>query len=148
MSSIPQSDKLAAETAVEDAKAPRSIHMPAAKELDEVIKIKPVHCLNENVAILCFRTDVGGSLVLPEDEGFKEEGMVVGTGMGVPDGAGGRTQTQLCLGDVVTFQQKQILRRIKPENGPYKDQLVLIINERSLMTKLPPRPFEIIHEDA
>jgi co-chaperonin GroES (HSP10) len=148
MSSIPKSKKLAEETASDEAKAPRSVHMAAAMPLDDVIVIKPVQCLNENVAVLCFRTDVGGGLVLPEEEGFKEEGMVVGTGMGVPDGAGGRTKSQLELGDIVTFQQKQILRRIKPENGPYKDQLVLIINERSLMTKLPPRPFKVLEEDA
>jgi co-chaperonin GroES (HSP10) len=145
MSTIPKSKKLVKETIEDSSKPNRKIDLPAAKPLgDGPIQIKPIECCNENVAILCFRTEVGGNLVLPEDDGFKEEGIVVGIGPGIPDGAGGRTRSQLQLGDVVTFQKRQILNKIKSQTGFYKDQLLLIINERSLLIKLPQVPYEIV----
>jgi len=140
----PKSEKLKKEEADPMLKDRPTPNFKSAAPIADVIKIKPIVCCNENVAILCFRQEVGGGLILPADEGFKSEGIVVGTGPGIPDGAGGRTKSQLKLGDVVAFPKGKQVVEIKPESGPYKDQLVLLLNERSLLMQLPPRPFEVV----
>lgn len=105
------------------------------------IKIRPIPCLGEFVAILLFR--VQSDIQLPGNQQFRNEGIVVGIGPGLPDGAGGRVPTQLKLGDVVLFQDRSIVLDIDSDKPPYKGQRVIIISERSLICKLPKVEFVI-----
>lgn len=141
---IPKSEKLAQEEANSNAVADRVPDMEANKSLGDTISIKPLEMLNENVAVLCFAHEIGGGLVIPDGDALKDEGIVIGIGKGVPDGAGGRTKSQLEIGDVVSFMGKNVLFKYKPNSGVYQDQHVFVINERSLISKLPPVKFEII----
>lgn len=106
------------------------------------VQIRSIPCLNDFIAILMFR--ITSDLALPGNQKFKNEGMVVGIGPGLPDNAGARVPTQLEIGDVVLFSERTIAMEINPDEGVYRDQRIVIIPERSLICKLPAVPFEII----
>jgi co-chaperonin GroES (HSP10) len=126
----------------------RSIIIPAyggAEEYpldDAIVKIKPVECLNDFVAILV--TTLKSTIQLTEAAKYKNEGMVIGVGPGVSDGNGGRVPSQLSLGDIVLFKDNNVAMQLDPEEGFYKGKKVVILSEKSLILKLSPRPFEIV----
>lgn len=108
---------------------------------DTVIKIKPVDCLNEFVAVLPFKIET--DIVVPNVQ-YKNEGVVIGIGPGLPDNAGGRTKSQLQLGDVVVFQDRNVVLKMDDGGGYYKNNVVLIISEKSLICRLDPVKFEVL----
>ena len=137
-----QSNKLKEELKNDSTK--RSVILPhissdvvAAEE--GPVKIKKLECLNEFVAILV--TAVESSIQLTESSKFKNEGMVVGVGPGLPDGSGGRTPSQLSIGDTVLFKDNNVAMQLDPDNGFYKGKRIVILSERSLICKLPKREF-------
>lgn len=105
------------------------------------VKIRPIQCLNDFVAVLLFR--VQSDIQLPNSQQFRNEGIVVGIGPGLPDNAGGRVKSQLEIGDVVTFQDRSIVLDVNSDKPPYKGQRVIIIPERSLICKLPKVEFTV-----
>lgn len=110
------------------------------------IKIKKIECLNEFVAVLV--TTVESSIQLTENSRFKNEGMVVGVGPGLPDGNGGRTASQLALGDTVLFKDNNVALQLDPDSGFYKGKRIIIISEKSLICKLPVKEFMIVEQNA
>lgn len=110
------------------------------------IKIKKIECLNEFVAVLV--TTVESSITLTENARFKNEGIVVGVGPGLPDGNGGRTASQLALGDSVLFKDNNVALQLDPDNGFYKGKRIIIISEKSLICKLPKKEFTIVEQNA
>jgi hypothetical protein len=111
------------------------------------IKIKQVNCYNDFVAILQFRIQTVANIELGESA-FKQEGMVVGFGPGLPNGGGLRCPSQLKLGDVVAFYGNPVTV-IKPTNGLYKGQQIIVVPERAVICQLPSDvPFEIIKDES
>lgn len=109
----------------------------------EPLKIKEVVCCNDFVAILQFR--IQSNLELG-DTGYKQEGMVVGFGPGLPTASGNRCPSQLSMGDVVTFFGNPTLT-LEPKNGLYAGRKIIVIPERSIICHLPKVPFEVVKED-
>lgn len=104
----------------------------------EVIPIKRVVCYNDFVAILQFRVE--STLVMAGEAAFKNEGMVVGVGPGLPGPNGGRTPSQLKLGDVVTFYGNPTTA-VVPSSGVFEGQKIIIVPERYIICGLNPVPF-------
>jgi len=109
----------------------------------EPLKIKEIKCCNDFVAILQFRMQ--SSLELG-DTGYKQEGMVVGVGPGLPTASGARCPSQLSIGDVVTFFGNPTLT-LEPRNGLYSGRKIVIIPERSFICHLPKIPYEVCDEN-
>lgn len=107
-----------------------------------IIKILPIKCLNDFIAILQFKVEC--DISLPDDQLYKNEGIVVGVGPGLPDNAGGRVKSQLEIGDVVLFSNRNVAMDISTEVEPYKDKRLIIISEKNLICKLPSVPFEMV----
>lgn len=146
---IPKSGKLAREvyapTQNDDAVQPASTDVAGPVLFDlEPIKIREVACCNEFVAVLPFRINTG--LQLAADQQYKNEGIIIGVGPGLPNGAGGRCPSQFRLGDVVAFQDRAVVQKMESQSPPYKGRSVYIMSERNILCKLPPVPFEIIVE--
>lgn len=120
---------------------PSSFMVEKSDEPSGPIEIREIPCLNEFVAVLLFR--VKSDIVMPDKQQYRNEGIVVGMGPGLPDGAGGRVATQLKLGDVVLFQDRNIVLDVSSDKPPYKGQRVVIISERSLICKLPAVEFTV-----
>lgn len=143
-----QSNKLKLELEA-DAKK-KSIILPSLSGEDSQdsgpIKVKKLECLNEFVAILV--TTVESTIQLTESSKFKNEGIVVGVGPGLPDGSGGRTPSQLAIGDVVLFKDNNVAMQLDPDSGFYRNKRIVIISERSLICKLPKRDFELVDQNA
>lgn len=110
----------------------------------EPIKIKPIPCCNEFVAVL--RSSVTGNVIV--SNAYKNEGVVVGIGPGLPDNNGARIKTQLKLGDVVMFIERNIVSSIEPKDGLYAGKSLVIIQERNLICKLPPTKFILVDENG
>lgn len=144
----PKSGKLqrdeneAAAKRVADAQTvvPTKVYSPG-----EEIPIKKVKTYNDFVAILQFRIDTG-SIIVGGDDAYQNEGMVVGTGDGLPNGGGTRCPSQLQLGDVVAFYGKPTTT-LNPTSGIYAGQRVVIVPERSVMCGLKPLPFKIVESE-
>lgn len=143
-----QSNKLKLELEADVNK--KSIILPSLNDEDPAdsgpIRIKKIECLNEFVAILV--TTVESTIQLTESSKFKNEGIVVGVGPGLPDGSGGRTPSQLVIGDVVLFKDNNVAMQLDPDNGFYRNKRIVIISERSLICKLPKRDFELVDQNA
>jgi co-chaperonin GroES (HSP10) len=143
---IPRSDKLLRDQA---SKATAGLLLPenvtAVAVPDGPIPIKEVECLNDFVAILQFRTH-SGPIELGE-AGFKQEGMVVGVGPGLPTASGIRCQSQLKLGDVVSFYGNPTTT-VEPKNGFYSGKKIVVYPERSMLLRLPPVPFTVELDEA
>lgn len=142
-----QSDKLKKQ--LDQDKDKKSIILPNVGSDDSEyetgpIKIKPIECLNEFVAILV--TTIDSTIQLTESTKYKNEGMVVGIGPGLPDGSGSRTKSQLELGDMVFFKENNIAMILDPDSGFYKGKRIIIISEKSLVLKLPPKQFTLVNE--
>ena len=110
---------------------------------DDNIVIREVQCLNDNVAVMLFRAHAETSIQLPDSQQFKNEGIVVGIGPGITDGAGSRLPSQLKIGDVVTFLGKNVITEIESNSPPYAGRKIAIISERSLLCKLPSVKFTV-----
>ncbi len=140
---IPKSAKLVREEGNQRDSIPSVLITDTKPDLGGLIKIREIQCLNDFIAILLFR--VKSDIQLPDAQQYRNEGIVVGIGPGLPDGNGGRVLTQLKIGDVVLFQDRNVVIDINSDKPPYRGQRVVIISERSLICKLPPVEFEIIN---
>jgi len=130
---VPKSKKLEREEA-----AGAAIPSMASKEeaAEGPIKIRPVKCQNDFVAVL--QATIETTIELAGTEGqFKNEGLVVGVGPGIADGAGGRLQPNVAIGDYVMFGPRNIAATLEPGNGPYKGRKVVIVSERNILCSLP-----------
>jgi hypothetical protein len=107
----------------------------------EPIKIRPITCYNDVVALLRFRVQMSISLEMVGDSQYKSEGIVVGVGPGLLTMEGSRSGSQCRVGDVVSFYGNPITA-VEPSAGIYKGQQIIMITERSLLCKLPSVPFE------
>lgn len=107
----------------------------------EEIPVKKVTCYNDFVAILQFR--IQSNIIL--EDSFKNEGMVVGVGPGIPGPGGMRVPSQLKLGDVVSFYGNPTTA-LEPKSGVFAGQKIIIIPERAVMVGLPPVPFREVTE--
>ena len=145
---IPKSEKLQNEE--ESEKTVTKVAQDVANEAQDTgpVKIKPVKCLNEFVAILKRR--VKTNIVVSSDaDMFEQEGIVVGIGPGLPDSCGGRIATQLQLGDVVLISPKTpVAGELLPKYGEYAGQKIVIVQERSLLCIMSTKvEFEIVGDD-
>lgn len=138
---IIKSGKLEMDEATSDLN-PASMPFQIKERSTETIKIRPIECCNDWIAVLQFHIDT--ELALPSEGGTKTEGIVIGVGPGMPTANGLRCPSQLKIGDVVTFADKAVVRAIASDSPPYKDQLVVILNERNVFCKLQPVPFELV----
>ncbi len=144
MSDIPKAKKLREEASAAGQihqVAPPVVRMKVYKE-GESIPIKRVTCYNEFVALLQFRIG-NGSILLAEDSGFTQEGMVVGTGPGLAGPNGQRVPSQLKMGDVVAFYGNPTTV-LNPKTGIYADQRVILIPERAIICGLEAKPFTVV----
>jgi co-chaperonin GroES (HSP10) len=142
---IPKSAKLLEDEAAQaEASTPPLAGLPKEFSEDGPVTIKPVECLNDWVAVMQFR--VHTTIEMPEGEGYKNEGIVIGVGKGLPDGSGGRLTPQLSLGDVVMFQDRAIAAKIQSDSAPYSGKIILMLSEKNVLCKLAPVPFEITEE--
>lgn len=139
---IPKSSKLAQlEAEAHDGTRLILSNISLDNEIESVIRIREIPCLNDFVAILVSKR--ASDIALPEAQKFKNEGIVVGIGPGLPDNNGSRVKTQLQLGDVVLFSERSIAMEIDSDKPPYKNKRVIIIQEKSLICKLPPVEFQL-----
>lgn len=107
-----------------------------AKKFGDVVSIRPVDCQNDFVAIL--QAQIETTIALSNDDhSYKNEGLVVGVGPGVADGAGGRLLPTVLVGDYVMFGAKNVLQTLAPDGGPYKGRKVIIVSEKNILCKLP-----------
>lgn len=140
---IPKSEKLNKEEAqmATAEKTSTSTAKKAKKEQSEVV-IRKVNTLNEFVAVRLF--EVESDLALPDERRFRNEGIIVGVGPGVPDGSGGRCPSQLSIGDVVLIQEKNVLTYINDDKYPYDGAKIALMSERNLLCKLKPVPYRLV----
>lgn len=140
----PKSKKLASELAAGPNVATlESLKMSVAAPA-ETIQIREIACLNDMVAIMQFEVK---STILSTAESFKNEGIVVGVGPGLVCADGSRTPSQLSIGDVVMFAERQIASEIStPADSPsiYAGKKIVMISERSLICLLPPVSYEVV----
>jgi co-chaperonin GroES (HSP10) len=124
------------------AAAVKSAAPPAASD-KPILQIRPVECTNDFVAVL--QSELETFLALSDsEERYRNEGLVVGVGPGVADGAGGRLKPCVNVGDYVMFGAKNIVATIHANSGSYADKKVVILSERNILCKLPNKiQFEI-----
>ena len=144
---IPKSVKLTKDEAKMNSAKQAAVKpaIVAAKHKDTAIKhtIRKIECLNEFVAIMQFEMEMKSGIELPDSKKFINEGIVVGVGPGVSD-SGTRCPSQLKIGDVVMFSDRNIVTTIASEQHPYAGKKLILISERSLMCKLPAVPFDMV----
>lgn len=100
------------------------------------VKIRRINCCNDFVAIL--QAQVQSNIELAGSSAkFKNEGLVVGVGPGVADGAGGRLKPCVEVGDYVMFGEKNVIQKLESDSPPYKGHIVVILSERNVICKLP-----------
>lgn len=135
----PKSEKLQREEEAKEEARQGQTEIPSALAVLEkpegLIQVREVHCLNDFVAILQFEVDTGGIVVPDSDSKYKFEGLVVGVGGGVTDGAGSRLPLQVKVGDVVMFA-KHTIAQLASDSPPYAGRKIVIISERNLLCKL------------
>lgn len=100
------------------------------------VKIKPVKCHNNYVAIL--QTQIETTIQLAGTDGqYKNEGLVIGVGPGLSDGNGGRLPLSVEVGDYVMIGAKNYVATLMPDNGHYKGQKVVIVAENNIICDVP-----------
>jgi co-chaperonin GroES (HSP10) len=110
--------------------------MDVQPDLPEEVLVRPVDCQNDFVAIL--QKKIETTIQLTDNDGqFKNEGLVVGVGPGVSDGAGGRLSLTISVGDYVMFGERNIVATLQPADGTYAGRKVVIVSERNIICKLP-----------
>ena len=126
---------------VESDETPLKLH-------GEVTQIRPIPMFNEWIAILQDHRKLESNIQVKQEELARPEGIVVGVPIvGMPDGAGGRIEPQVKIGDRVAFQARSILQGFTPagdSDSPYRGKHVIIISERNIIYRMPPVPFEIV----
>jgi co-chaperonin GroES (HSP10) len=143
---IPKSVKLTKDEAkMHSVKQAVKPALATTKQKDATFKhiIRKIDCLNEFVAIMQFEMEMKSGIELPDSKKFINEGIVVGVGPGVSD-SGARGPSQLKIGDVVMFSDRNIVTTIASEQHPYAEKKLILISERSLMCKLPAVPFDMV----
>lgn len=138
---VPKSKKLEREEAA--GAATQTTPPPATKRDAGPVTIRPVKCHNDFVAVL--QATIETTIELAGVEGqFKNEGLVIGVGPGIADGAGGRLEPTVAVGDYVMFGPRNIAATLEPGDGPYKGKKVVIVSERNVLCSLPGSiPYEI-----
>lgn len=139
---IPKTQKLKAEEAVHGLVLPSIADAPVVGADTGPIKIREIKCCNEMVAILRFKHE--STINLPEESQLRDEGIVVGIGPGVPASDGTRCPSQLRLGDVVMFRQRDIVTKVQAMSPPYHNANIVLVGERSILCWLKPVEFEIV----
>jgi co-chaperonin GroES (HSP10) len=141
---IPKSKKLQEEEAAKEQQVAQTAPVDVAAP--GPILIREVEVLNDFVAILQFQVDTG-SIQLPESsEKYTNEGMVVGIGPTVAEGA---NKDLLKIGDVVMFGERGRIAEIFSDSPPYKGSKVIIISERNVVCRLPTKyEWEMYKPDA
>ena len=130
-----KSDKLAKEEANKKASG---LVLPELPPEDEgPIKIKPIKCFNEFVALLQVTFKAGANIEVTGLAKYEEEGIVIGVGPGIPN-ATSRCSSQVSIGDKVCFGANGIVKTIDAKTGIYAGKRVLIVSERALLCELPP----------
>jgi co-chaperonin GroES (HSP10) len=132
---IAKSKKLAAEDAQPQEMRAPSVLTTTLPMQDGPIQIREVQCLNDFVAIL--QSSSQSNIAIPDQSRYKNEGIVVGVGPGITDGAGGRLTPGVEIGDVVMFGERNIAATLESDSPPYAGHRVVIVSERNLLCKLP-----------
>ena len=140
---IPKSSKLQQEEAAEQTNKQSGPSVGPGPNMPteyntEPIKIREVRCCNDNIAILV--DEYKSNVVMSGEAKYKNEGIVVGVGPGISDGAGGRLKPDINIGDVVTFLDRNIMTIFESSEEPYAGKRVVVVSERSLITKLFRKP--------
>ena len=104
----------------------------------DVVRIKPLTCYNDFVAVIQFKM-AAGSILLSNDQGYRNEGIIIGVST--------LCKSDIKVGDTVIFNDRQVVHTINSDSGVYKDQRVIIMSERSLILKST-TPVEFVIEDA
>ena len=133
----PKSEKLKREEAANDSvTGVISLATPDPPRPEGPIQVRKVDCCNDFVAILV--TQVHSSIDIPNsDYKYKNEGLVVGVGPGMSDGAGGRLLPQVDIGDYVMYGERNVIQKIESDSPPYIGQVVVIVSEKNIICKLP-----------
>lgn len=139
---IPKSEKLRAEEAEQSTQTGPATFLEERPVDDGPIKIRVVPCCNEFVAILRFSID--STVALPDGRQYKNEGIIIGVGPGLPAADGSRCPSQFNIGDVVMFQDRNVLTEVQSNKPPYQGKSVIIMSERNILCKLPTVDYEII----
>lgn len=140
---IPKTEKLAKEEiAACHKEKPCSKKAEVKSRSSSTMVIKKIKMLNEFIAVRLFEHE--SELALPDDKRFRNEGVVVGIGPGLPDGAGGRCASQLNIGDVVLVQERNVLTSLNVSGHPYDDAKIVVLSEKNIICKLEPVKFEVI----
>lgn len=137
---LPKSDKLKREEAREDKSQQTDESVALAEPSSSLphgsVEIRVVDCCNDFIAIL--QTQIQSTIELVNDAAkYKNEGLVVGVGPGVSDGAGGRLIPCVEVGDYIMFGERNVIQKIESDSPPYQGQLVVILSERNVICKLP-----------
>lgn len=140
---IPKSKKLA-DKDNDHVNVTPTIPFDIIEPMDDVVKIRPVNCQNDFIAIL--QTQIETTIALSNnDDSYKNEGLVIGVGPGLSDNNGGRLKPTVEIGDYVMFGARNIVQVLAPSNGHYKDKKVIIVSEKNVLCKLPSEiVFEIV----
>jgi co-chaperonin GroES (HSP10) len=132
---IAKSKKLAAEDAQPQEMRVPSVLITTPLTQEGPIQIREVQCLNDFVAIL--QSSSQSNITIPDQSRYKNEGIVVGVGPGITDGAGGRLIPGVGIGDVVMFGERNIVATLESDSPPYAGHRVVIVSERNILCKLP-----------
>jgi hypothetical protein len=130
----------------EEAATPEStpLDIPTYKR-ETVIRIKPIETLNEYVLVMPFARNT--TILLPNTMQYQPYGIVVGVSknMLAPDGS--RVVSALMPGDVIRFWERNVIDHdYKTPDPHYRERRLVLLSERSVLSRLPPVPFEIVDE--
>ncbi len=131
---IPKSKKLEAQ--LQEA-TPSIPTFAAPKETSPTgpVKIRPVQCCNDFVAIM--QSQIETSIAMADsDSTYKNEGIVVGVGPGLPVGDGTRCKPLIEIGDLVMFGARNIAAVVESASPPYDGKKIVIVSERNILCKL------------
>lgn len=134
---IPKSKKMTAEETNKARNDPimQNVEIKPIDSDDGPVMIRRIECFNDYIAILPFR--ISTSVHMPSDKNYDNEGIVIGVGPGLPNGAGGRCKPTVEFGDVVVFGKMNPVCQIQSDSDVYKDRIILLFSERTICCKLP-----------
>ncbi len=125
---IPKSEKLLSEEA---SGVDTRLMIPAGYDVEKPTihdsqrrKIKTLYPLNRYVAI--WLEPLNSTILLTDEQKYKDEGVVVGLGNNV---------TSVSVGDLVLFTKRPI-QMLQPTDGFYANETIMIIHEDSLVLKV------------
>jgi co-chaperonin GroES (HSP10) len=144
---VPKTKKLREEEAAGEAAKTGGLSFDIAEKLLGTVPIRPVDCQNDFIAIM--QSQIETTIELSNDDhSYKNEGLVIGVGPGVADGAGGRLAPTISIGDYVMFGARNVLQVLAPDDGPYKGKKVVIVSEKNILCRLPSDiQWEIVEEE-